>query len=120
MGDLHQPLHAGYLDDRGGNSYQVQYFTRGSNLHAVWDAGLIRHLDEAADAMAVRLAMQGGLAPWTPAQAAEESCHIVATEGFYPERRVADAYVQRFTPIMEGRLALAGRRLADLLNRSLR
>jgi hypothetical protein len=37
VGDVHQPLHAGYGDDRGGNTYQLQAFMRGSNLHAVWD-----------------------------------------------------------------------------------
>jgi hypothetical protein len=45
VGDLHQPLHAGYGDDRGGNSYQLQAFMRGSNLHSVWDTGLIKHLE---------------------------------------------------------------------------
>jgi len=44
IGDIHQPLHAGYGDDRGGNSYQLQAFMRGSNLHAVWDTGLIKNL----------------------------------------------------------------------------
>jgi len=29
IGDIHQPLHAGYGDDRGGNSYQLQAFMRG-------------------------------------------------------------------------------------------
>lgn len=43
VADVHQPLHAGFADDRGGNDYQVQDFGRGSNLHAVWDSGLIRH-----------------------------------------------------------------------------
>ena len=51
VGDLYQPLHAGYLDDRGGNSYQLQAFKRGSNLHALWDSGLIKNMNEDADAM---------------------------------------------------------------------
>lgn len=41
VADVHQPLHAGYADDRGGNKYQVQAFGRGTNLHAVWDSALI-------------------------------------------------------------------------------
>lgn len=41
-GDIHQPLHAGYRDDRGGNRYQVQFEGEGSNLHRVWDSGLLR------------------------------------------------------------------------------
>jgi hypothetical protein len=41
VADVHQPLHAAFGDDRGGNTFQVQAFGRGSNLHAVWDGGLI-------------------------------------------------------------------------------
>lgn len=43
VGDVHQPLHAEDNDDKGGNTVQVQFFGRGSNLHAVWDGGLLRH-----------------------------------------------------------------------------
>ena len=42
VGDVHQPLHAGFADDRGGNSYQLQAFGMGTNLHAVWDNALVR------------------------------------------------------------------------------
>ncbi|MEJ2585552.1 MAG: S1/P1 nuclease, partial [Robiginitalea sp.] len=41
VGDLHQPLHVGREEDRGGNDIQVRWFGRGSNLHRVWDANLI-------------------------------------------------------------------------------
>ena len=54
-GDVHQPLHAGYLNDKGGNTYQLQAFMRGSNLHALWDSGLIKNLDEKVEAMTTRL-----------------------------------------------------------------
>lgn len=38
VGDLHQPLHAGDHDDRGGNGLKANYgFIPRSNLHAVWD-----------------------------------------------------------------------------------
>ena len=55
VGDVYQPLHAGYLDDKGGNTYQLQAFMRGSNLHAFWDSGLIKNLDEDVEAMTTRL-----------------------------------------------------------------
>ncbi len=63
VGDVHQPLHAGYGDDRGGNSYQLQAFMRGSNLHAVWDTGLIRYLNQDAEALTARLERQVYQAP---------------------------------------------------------
>lgn len=39
--DIHQPLHVGTGDDRGGNDVKVEYFYQPSNLHSVWDSGMI-------------------------------------------------------------------------------
>lgn len=41
IGDLHQPLHDGAGDDRGGNTVSVTWFGKETNLHSVWDSGLI-------------------------------------------------------------------------------
>jgi hypothetical protein len=43
VGDLHQPLHS--INDEGGNCTSVILFddSRPSNLHTVWDSGIIRH-----------------------------------------------------------------------------
>jgi len=122
IGDIHQPLHAGYGDDRGGNSYQLQAFMRGSNLHALWDSGIIKSLNEAPEAMAVRLGRTSasiGDIDVSATSVAQESCQIVGTPGFYPERRVGQDYIDRFTPLLEARLALAGKRLGRILNRTL-
>jgi len=40
-GDLHQPLHAGNAEDRGGNDIDLDWFGRTRNLHSVWDSGII-------------------------------------------------------------------------------
>ena len=119
VGDVHQPLHAGYLDDRGGNTYQLQAFMKGSNLHAVWDTGLIKNLKEEPEAMAARvqkLTVGMPVGNLDPVNAAEESCNSVSLKGFYPERLVELPYIQRYTPVMERRLAAAGARLAGVLN----
>lgn len=119
VGDVHQPLHAGYRDDKGGNTYQLQSFMRSSNLHALWDSGLIRYLDQDTLTLSRRLLAASRL-PEPPrlgfAQAAEESCSIVALPEFYPRRKVGLQYVEHFTPMMLQRLALAGARLAAHLN----
>ncbi len=130
VADVHQPLHAGYGEDRGGNSYQLQAFMRGTNLHAFWDSGLIRALDQDTEVMTARLAssnastarrqeLERAGGTFNAAQAAEESCRIVGQPGFYPGRLVDQAYIQRFTPIMEQRLQMAGARLAGLINLAL-
>lgn len=41
VGDLHQPMHIGRKEDKGGNSVKVEWFGKRSNLHAVWDTKMI-------------------------------------------------------------------------------
>ena len=123
VGDIHQPLHAGYRDDKGGNTYQLQTFMRSSNLHALWDSGLIRYLDQDTPTLGRRLLTTKPLREPVGqgfAHAAEESCSIVAQPDFYPARRVGLDYIHRHTPVMLQRVTLAGARLAALLNRVLR
>jgi len=45
VGDLHQPLHVGSKEDRGGNAVKVKWFGQDSNLHKVWDSGIIDSKD---------------------------------------------------------------------------
>lgn len=41
VGDIHQPLHVGRPEDRGGNQIKVLWFNVPYNLHQVWDQQLI-------------------------------------------------------------------------------
>ena len=41
VGDIHQPLHVGNGKDRGGNDVKIKFFWQNSNLHRVWDSGMI-------------------------------------------------------------------------------
>jgi len=119
VGDVHQPLHAGYGEDKGGNTYQIQAYGGGSNLHWLWDTGLITHwpggeraLKQDAGALASKVDLTG-----TPASWAEESCRIVASPGFYPpSRRLEDDYLKKANPVLPHRIAQAAGRLAALLN----
>ncbi len=43
VGDLHQPLHVGYGEDKGGNNYQINFYGRGTNLHSFYDSGIIEY-----------------------------------------------------------------------------
>lgn len=85
VADVHQPLHAGYMDDRGGNNYQLQAFMRGSNLHAVWDTGLIKSLNLDNTVIVKNLLVRplpNPRPPFTAAMAAQDSCRIVGKTGF--------------------------------------
>ncbi|HEY5314953.1 MAG TPA: S1/P1 nuclease, partial [Pirellulales bacterium] len=90
VGDIHQPLHAGSRDDKGGNTYQVQFDGKGTNLHRVWDSGMLNSRGLDWQAYAQELDARG-LVPLPPpiaplddpyAQWAEESCRITAEAGF--------------------------------------
>jgi len=39
--DVHQPLHVGHTEDKGGNDIKVTWFNNPTNLHSVWDSQLI-------------------------------------------------------------------------------
>lgn len=41
VGDLHQPMHTGRTEDSGGNGIKVKLMRKESNLHGLWDSGLI-------------------------------------------------------------------------------
>lgn len=126
VGDIHQPLHGGYRDDAGGNAYQVQFQGKGTNLHHVWDSGLLSTRGLGWKAYAQRLDAEGPVVlppPRAPldnayAQWAEESCQI--THGIYPASHKIDrAYVEAELPVADKRLREAGRRLAEILNLTL-
>jgi hypothetical protein len=124
VADVHQPLHAGFGDDRGGNSYQLQGFGRGSNLHALWDSGLILNHPGAAAALQAQISAgqpvampssASGAAQW-----ASESCRIASAPGFYPDgHKVDQAYADAHDDQLLAQLSAAAQRLAEVLNESL-
>ncbi|ULU25235.1 S1/P1 nuclease [Dyella terrae] len=126
IGDEHQPLHAGSRDDKGGNEYQVQFNDKGTNLHSVWDSGMLKTSGLDYKAYADKLESEGTVTlpqPIPPydnayAQWAEESCAI--SRDIYPNgHKIDQAYVDKELPVAELRLREAGRRLAEVLNLTL-
>lgn len=125
VADAHQPLHAGYAADKGGNTYQVQAFGKGTNLHALWDTILVKRIDADADALALRIL---DLRPAVPERAIDasvatavgESCRIVHDPTFYPSHILDETYVSRWSPVILSRMNVAAMRLAALLNAALK
>jgi hypothetical protein len=92
---------------------------RGSNLHAVWDSGLLRQLDldnQTLVALLHKVPLPGADVQLSMARVAEESCKLVAQAGFYPPESVDQAYPARFSPLVLERLAFAARRLGWVLD----
>ena len=122
VGDAHQPLHAGYRSDRGGNTHQVRFNGKGSNLHAIWDSQVLasRRLRWNDYARRLERSPVSGDAGGNPVDWVGQSCRITGNEGFYPHGRTIDkAYLDRMRPIAERQIVLAGQRLAEILQRSL-
>lgn len=42
IADLHQPLHVSHAEDWGGNRIRVTWFGEETNLHRLWDVGLLQ------------------------------------------------------------------------------
>ncbi len=130
VGDVHQPLHVSFEDDRGGNDVKVTWLGQsGWNLHRVWDTGLIEHrmATQPSGREAFTSAIENGikeakLQQWRkvkePVAWADESLAI--TNRLYAEgpkdRNLSEAYYTHNIGIVEQRLAAAGVRLAAMLN----
>lgn len=130
VADIHQPMHAA-KEAEGGNQIRLIEFgsdrcgNRPCNLHLLWDVGLIQRHNISESRLLARIESRirrehlqwksGG----TPESWANESLHL-AQEAWLPDgARVDAAYFRRNVPIAENQLALAGLRLAALLNRAL-
>jgi nuclease S1 len=135
IGDLHQPFHTLGVG-RGGNDVDVRVFGEANcadegekpfpcNLHAVWDSRLIarRNLgDRAYVAQLQKLIVDNRLSAQpigTPVEWAEQSWRLARAALVSPGANLDDAYYRRQIAVIDRRLALAGVRLAAVLNRAL-
>jgi hypothetical protein len=129
VGDLSQPLHA-MADARGGNDIPVTVFGStqcggyGCNLHSVWDTELIQHTGlrehryaRELEEMIAAEHLQAG--PADPIAWANESLQLAKQAWVPPQAEIGEAYYLRERPVVDRQLALAGLRLARLLNEEL-
>ena len=135
VGDLHQPFHTLGVG-RGGNDVHVRVFGEANcadegekpfpcNLHSVWDSRLIAHrnLDDRAYVAALQRLIAdkrlGAPPAGTPAEWAEQSFRLAREVLVAPGTNIDDGYYRRSIRAIDERLALAGVRLAAVLNRAL-
>ncbi len=128
VGDMHQPLHAGRVTDRGGIDIRVSYKGATTNLHFFWDTNLVELETGSEEEIATRLTAnltQEERLKWQagdPAQWTNESLMLVRSHAYNtePSAELSDDYVEKSRPIIRTRLAQAGIRLAWLLNAALK
>jgi hypothetical protein len=121
VGDIHQPLHVGGKDDRGGNDVKVTWFRSDSNLHRVWDSDMIDDTklsySELAESLAkpsdaeVKTWQQTSILDW-----AKESQSYEGNVYNIGNGRLGYRYSYLNYHIVRHRILQAGVRLAGVLN----
>jgi hypothetical protein len=127
VGDVHQPMHAGHGHDKGGNDVQIRMpgdgpDGKGSNLHRLWDSGLLNTAGLGDDAYLQRLrALPLAVERDSDAQDwAEASCRLATRPGVYPAGpRIGEGYIREWRPVAEAQLRRGGSHLAALLEDTL-
>jgi len=118
--DIHQPLHVGRQTDRGGNTIALRIDGERTNLHRLWDSGIIARDSESreryvASAMMLADANEADWAAAPPLDWAAESKQL--REFVYDFDGAPGAgYLDEAGRILRGQLARAGVRLAATLN----
>lgn len=123
VGDIHQPLHIGRAEDRGGNGVKVNWFKDPSNLHTVWDTKLIdfQQLSYTEYASSINYTTKSQRNEW---QAEPVSDWIWQSyqhaEKIYaetkPDSNLSYEYNFKFIGVVNQQLLKGGVRLAGLLN----
>lgn len=125
VGDLHQPMHVSREEDKGGNTIQLNYNGKGTNLHRLWDSGLIEkqgytfeqvavNYDSASPAE-IKKMQSDGIMTWIYESYLASSI-LYAEVDSMKSRSIDDHYTTRHLPVVEERIEKAGIRLAGLLN----
>lgn len=123
LGDLHQPLHLGYLKDRGGNTIALRWAGKRTNLHALWDSQLfsssLRRHTAALSSMLEQLDNneRRQITQATPEEWIEEALQLrAAIYSVSVEPLDQKSYTQQFQPVADLLLLKAGLRTAAYLN----
>jgi hypothetical protein len=118
MGDIHQPLHVGYSSDKGGNSFQVNFNGKETNLHGLFDYGIIEYKGlnlknclknkKYAEEELTEL-NSGTIVDW-----AKESRHFL-NKIYATTNPIDDKYVEINYSLIKNQIQKAGLRLANIL-----
>jgi len=123
VGDLHQPLHVGRAEDQGGNKIIVYWFDKKTNLHSLWDSGLIDFQQYSFTEYANQL----NIAPEEQIKAWQQSSledwfyesYVLANKVYASaeaEAKLGYQYNYIFQKDLDNQLLKGGLRLAGILN----
>lgn len=132
IGDVHQPLHSGRPEDRGGNDIKLTWNQQSTNLHAVWDtqimtvghpsivnSGSASVAPEVAYAKFLRSQfanLQVEQAKLDDLNAWIDESLVVLPSAYKYKNETPNKYTARFVDTLDLRVYLAGLRMANFLN----
>ena len=126
VGDMHCPMHAGRLSDRGGNNVKVKWFGQNSSLHSIWDSKMIDSArkwnysewveqPDRTDKKFKNSVMRGTYEEWFK-ETVEGAASIYEYVESMENPNLSYQFVYDFSPLLEDRLIVGGYRLAYVLN----
>ncbi|RJX67973.1 endonuclease [Tsuneonella suprasediminis] len=138
VGDIHQPLHSGDHEDRGGNDVQAEYgIVPGLNLHWIWDGPMAERAISSAQPSLVRhysAAEKAALGGGTPADWGRESWQVArdfayrtafgrdaCAAGAAPlpkDAALTQEVIAESVPVIQKRIEQAGIRMAQSLDKA--
>ncbi len=121
VADLHQPLHAGYASDRGGNDFRITFEHHESNLHTFWDSTLIKkYADDwrtLVDLLDKDLRIQAS--SWTPSMVNDwtEKSHALVEQQIYKTgNKISNDYSLRSWVLLQQQITTGASNLALIIN----
>jgi S1/P1 Nuclease len=132
IGDSHQPLHTGPVDDSGGNGTRMNWKGFSLTLHEIWDSQIIALGHKALFAKTPQPEQVSKYAYYLLNKLSSVSLKNESSlkydnwiaESMAPRTEIykylqedAQAYTDRFLPLVDERVYLAGLRMAFILNR---
>ena len=122
IGDLHQPMHIGRPEDRGGNDIKLKWFGKATNLHRVWDSNMIDGYGMSFSELAksspeLSRKEKKRLMSGTPLDWMKEGHEITKKlyEDLPEDGSLGYEYAYKYTNLMREQLQKGGLRLAKLL-----
>ncbi len=125
VGDLHQPMHVSREEDKGGNTIQLNFNGLGSNLHRVWDSGLIEKQGMTFEQLAASndKATPAEIKKWQSEpvinwlyESYQVSSQLYKEVDSMKSRSIGDKYYNEHITLVGERIEKAGIRLAGVLN----
>jgi hypothetical protein len=133
ISDMHQPLHCTDNKDKGGNDVKLEFFGHPTNLHSLWDSGLLARMGSEDHLFAefsqdlspkrVKKLAKGNVRSWAEQSHRQGQLVVYGNLPRHEEGttlRLSEAYERPADAVVKEQIERAGARLAKVLNATLK